>query len=256
MSAFAHYDLLADLFEYPQADYPQRVETARRALEGSCPEAAERIAELAAMLPKSDGTLSEEALDEVQEVFTRSFDVQSITTLGVGYVVFGDDYKRGELLVNLNRELREVGVDTGTELSDHLPTVLRLLPLWQDTETMQEFAEQIMHPALVTMISEFGTERMEQRNKLYQKHYKTLIRSSAERGVIFREPLQALLLVLKKDFALGTLKQPEQRSTFLASIGREMDIEAKGSRQGRKKGRRNLPPPRTLPQAQPVRSTL
>jgi hypothetical protein len=33
-------------------------------------------------------------------LFTRSFDVQAVTTLDLGYIVFGEDYKRGELLVN------------------------------------------------------------------------------------------------------------------------------------------------------------
>ena len=69
-----------------------------------------------------------------REIHTRSFEVQSITTLDVGYVAFGDDYKRGELLVNLNREHEAVGVDCGSELPDHLPNVLRLMARWQDPE--------------------------------------------------------------------------------------------------------------------------
>lgn len=255
MASLAHYDLLAELFEYPQADYPKHVRRALDALEGNYPEAAAHIRNLANALPESDGTFDEQSLDEVQEIFTRSFDVQSITTLGLGYVCFGDDYKRGELLVNLNREHRTAGVDCGTELSDHLPTVLRLIPRWDDAETKQEFADQIMHPALVKMIGEFGTERMEQRNKLYKKHYKTLIRSCAERGLIFREPLSALLIVVMKDFSLSKLVETEKRSTFLASIGREMDIEAKGSRQKRFKNRQTTAPPRALPQALTTRST-
>ena len=73
-------------------------------------------------LPTDGGPFDPEALDEVQEVFTRSFDVQSITTLGVGYVMFGDDYKRGEMLVNLNRELRDAGIDPGPSFRTICPT--------------------------------------------------------------------------------------------------------------------------------------
>ena len=36
-------------------------------------------------------------LDKQEELFTRSFDVQAVTTLDLGYVLFGDDYKRGAL---------------------------------------------------------------------------------------------------------------------------------------------------------------
>ena len=145
--------------------------------------AAAHIDAFAKALPTDGGPFDPEALDEVQEVFTRSFDVQSITTLGVGYVMFGDDYKRGEMLVNLNRELRDAGIDPGTELPDHLPNVLRLISRWEDRELAAEFVEEILHPALERMIAEFGTRHMEARNGLYKKHFKTLIVSSAERDL-------------------------------------------------------------------------
>ena len=95
--------------------------------------------------------------------------------------MFGDDYKRGEMLVNLNRELRDHGINCGSELPDHLPNVLRLIARWRDRELAAEFVREILHPALEMMIAEFGQRRMEARNGLYQKHFKTLIVSSAER---------------------------------------------------------------------------
>ncbi len=230
MQTLAHYEQLAALFEYPQRDYPAQVHRVRQLLERLHPLAAAELDSFARALPSDGETFSAEALDEVQEIFTRSFDVQSITTLGVGYVMFGDDYKRGELLVNLNREHREAGVDCGSELSDHLPNVLRLIARWRDREMVVEFVEEILHPALERMIAEFGTERMEQRNRLYKKHFKTLIASSAERGTIFRDPLAALVKVLKEDFGLSDWKPPEQENDFLRSIGRELDIEANEGR--------------------------
>jgi hypothetical protein len=76
------------------------------------------------------------------------------------------------------------------------------------------------------MIEEFGHRRVERRNELYRKHYKTLIVSSAERATIFREPLAALLEVLRVDFGLGEWHPPERDNDFLGSIGRELEIEA------------------------------
>ncbi len=32
---------------------------------------------------------------EMEDLYLRTFEVQSITTLNIGYIVFGDDYKRG-----------------------------------------------------------------------------------------------------------------------------------------------------------------
>jgi len=230
MQPLRHYEQLAALFEYPQRDYPAQVRRACQVLDGRYPTAAARLASFANALPSDGETFSPAALNEVQEIFTRSFDVQPITTLSVGYVMFGDDYKRGELLVNLNRETREAGVSCGSELPDHLPNVLRLIARWQDPGMVVEFVEEILHPALQRMIAEFGTERMEQREQLYAKHFKTLIASSAERGIIFREPLAALVAVLREDFGLAESQRPEHKSDFLRSIGRELDIEASEGR--------------------------
>ncbi|HEX9727345.1 MAG TPA: hypothetical protein VGA37_02430 [Gemmatimonadales bacterium] len=226
MPPLAHYEQLAALFEYPQRDYPAEVQRARQVLDGRYPAAAARLAAFANTLPSEGHAFSAAALDEVQEIFTRSFDVQPITTLSVGYVMFGDDYKRGELLVNLNREDRDAGVDCGSELPDHLPNVLRLIARWQDPEMVVEFIEHILHPAVERMIAEFGSGRLEQRNQLYRKHFKTLIAASAERGRIFREPLEALLAVINQDFGLAASVRPEQKNDFLRSIGRELVIEA------------------------------
>ena len=228
-----HYEQLAILLDYPGRDYPAHVRGICGFLERRYPLAAAELERFATALPSHGDVFSVEELDEIQEIFTRSFDVQSITTLGVGYVMFGDDYKRGELLVNLNREHNEVGLDCGSELSDHLPNVLRLIARWRDRELVTEFVEEILHPALERMIAEFGPKRMEQRNGLYEKHFKTLIATSTERGTIFRMPLAAALEVLKEDFGLPEWKPPEQDNDFLRSIGRELDIEATEGRSAR-----------------------
>lgn len=226
MHRFAHYEHLAVLFDYPRHDYPRWVQAVYDLLSGKYVLAATHVEAFAKALPTDGEPFDQEALDEVQEIFTRSFDVQAITTLGVGYVMFGDDYKRGELLVNLNRELREAGIDPGSELPDHLPNVLRLIARWEDRELAEEFVEEILHPALERMIDEFGTRRIEARKGLYRKHHKTLIVSSAERATMYRDALEAVLEVLKVDFDLSDLVPPERDNDFLRSIERELEIEA------------------------------
>jgi len=221
MRSLSHYEQFAALFDYPDADYPAKV-WAAQAVAGHCPAAVARLDVLAEALPS--------AVAEMQEIFTRSFDVQAITTLSLGYLIFGDDYKRGELLANLNREQRDAGVDCGRELSDHLPNVLRLMARWPDQALVAEMVEEIVRPAVRKMVSEFGPERMEQRNTLYARHFKTLIASSAERATIFREPLAALAAVLDRDFPCVERALPENYSDFLQFIGRELEIEASEGR--------------------------
>ena len=230
MHPTAHYEHLARLFDYPRRDYPTWVQGVYDILSGRHMLAAAEIEAFASQLPTQGEPFTPEELDEVQEIFTRSFDVQSITTLSVGYVMFGDDYKRGELLVNLNRELRDVDIDPGSELADPLPTVLRLIARWEDRELAREFVEEILHPAVQQMLEEFGIRRIEAKNKLYRKHFRTLIASSEERGTMFRAPLAALLEVLKQDFQLSEWNPPERDNDFLGSIGRELDIEANEGR--------------------------
>ncbi|MHB1222482.1 MAG: hypothetical protein ACYC2G_00335 [Gemmatimonadaceae bacterium] len=222
----SHYEHLARLFDYPRHDYARWVQASYNLLVDQYPLAAAEIEKFAQALPTDGEDISPESLDAIQEIFTRSFDVQAITTLGVGYVMFGDDYKRGEVLVNLSREHDAVGINYGDELPDHLPNVLRLMARWEDRELAAEFTQEILYPALERMVAEFEPQRSEQRESLYEKHYRTLIASSARRRTMFREPLRAVILVLKSDFTLTERTPPGQDNDFLHAIGRELDIEA------------------------------
>jgi len=226
MHPLTHYEHLAKLFDYPRWDYPRWVQAAYDVLAGRYVMAAAEVAAFAQELPTEGEALSPEALDEVQEIFTRTFEVQAATTLDVGYVMFGDDYKRGEMLVNLSREQRVAGVDPGRELADHLPNVLRLLARWNDRELAKEFASEILHPALERMIAAFGSRHTEYRNELYRKHQKTLIATSPKRATIFRGPLAAVREVVMRDFALPLWTPPEKDNDFLRSVQRELEIEA------------------------------
>jgi nitrate reductase assembly molybdenum cofactor insertion protein NarJ len=215
------YSLLAPLLEYPSADYPGRVRDIRDYLDGSYADAATELGRFIDLLPDDD-------VQAMQELFTRSFDVQAATTLDIGYVLFGDDYKRGILLANLNREHRNASIDTGTELADHIPNLLRLMAVIEDEEVLHDLAYAILGPALLEMIGEFSTERIQKRNKSYEKHYKTLIEAPAvasEAVTLYQFALKALYAVLKQDFTLIET-MPLQRSVdFLASVSTENEIE-------------------------------
>jgi len=227
MHPYTHYEHLATLFDYPRADYPTWVQATYDLLTGRYLFGAAHIEAFAKLLPTEGGPFTPEALDEVQEIFTRSFDVQPITTLSVGYLQFGDDYKRGELLVNLSREGKAVGIDFGTELPDHLPNVLRLIARWEDRALAEELVREVLHPALRQMIEEFDQRRITGRDELYRKHFGTLIVTSAERGTMFRYPLEAVLAVLESDFeVVSDASSPAPSQDFLKGITRELEIES------------------------------
>ena len=147
------YELLAGLLLYPEAGFTEDVARVNALLVEDHP-AAHRVFEpFVRLLPADD-------LHAMQELHARTFDVQAITTLDVGYVLFGEDYKRGALLANLSREHREVGNDCSTELADHLPNVLRLLPRMTDAAVREELVKVLLDPAVKRMIAEFGAERL------------------------------------------------------------------------------------------------
>ncbi len=221
MKDLTHYHTLADLFEYPNAEYPQKARTVKRVLDGRYLLAAKQLERFLVLLPETDVTA-------MQELFIRSFDVQAMTTLDIGYVLFGDDYKRGELLANLNREHREVKNDCGSELADHLSNILRLLSKLKDEELIEELVNVILAPALRAMMSEFAAERIAKKNKSYQKHYKTLIDTpfvSDEAVTLYQFPLKALYEVFEQDFSLVIVAPTKQASDFLGSLRTENEIE-------------------------------
>ena len=213
-----HYIIMAELFEYPDDRFAEKVETVQQFLDAHYPEAAEMLREFTALSSRASRI-------EMEELFTRSFDVQAVTTLDLGYVLFGDDYKRGELLVNLNREHREAENECYTELSDHLPNVLRLLPKMQDRAIADELVQKVISPSLNRMIKGFEPEIIEAKDKVYRKHHKTIIDKSEDYYRVYQRVLMTLYKVLKVDFQFTEYTETEKTSDFLKSIDSEITIE-------------------------------
>lgn len=223
MRKLAHYAIIADLFTYPDNQYPHGVQRVRNKLAADYTKAATELDKFLSLLPADD-------LLKMQDLYIHTFDVQAITTLDIGYALFGDDYKRGELLANLNREHREAENDCGFELADHLPNVVRLMAKLDDQELLQELVEELLVPALKTMLREFGTERIKEKNESYKKHYKTLIEPPSPRpeiSTLYQYALKAFYEVLKQDFTFIEKITPVTTVDFLSSIQREIEIEEK-----------------------------
>jgi nitrate reductase assembly molybdenum cofactor insertion protein NarJ len=222
----AHYSHLAELFDFPASGFEPRGRALAALLRGGHPAAATAVDRFLDGLP--------ERTPDLQELHTRTFDVQALTTLDVGYVLFGDDYKRGALLSNLNREHGRAGNDCRGELADHLPNVLRLLPKLEDAELRNELAEHLLIPALMLMLREFEGGRVAQKNANYRKHHKTLIDDARQADpTLYRHALQAAMEVLTQDFhaeqtvaRLSEWTGRAQSVDFLAMVSSELEIEA------------------------------
>jgi len=222
---YAHYSHVAELFDFPGPQLAPRGRALLALLRDNYPDAALEVEQFLDAIP-------ERTLD-LQELHTRTFDVQALTTLDIGYVLFGDDYKRGALLSNLNQEHSRAENDCRGELADHLPNLLRLIPKLKDQELLGELVREILVPALTLMIREFDPERIGKKNASYQKHYKTLIDPApGSDSTIYCRTLKALMHVLTKDFQVtetitrlsDSVSRP-QTVDFLRRVEKEMDIE-------------------------------
>ncbi len=138
-------EALGRLFEYPGPDYREKIAACRAALERFRPEAAERVAQF-------EEAVSGFSLEELQELFTRTFDLNPVCSLEVGWQLYGEEYARGSFLVAMRRRLRDCGVPEKGELPDHLIHVLPLLEHMESGEAAL-FCAEFLGPAVRKMLA-------------------------------------------------------------------------------------------------------
>src|SRR5262252_5095995 len=95
------------------------------------------------------------SLSELQELYTRTFDLNPACALEVGYHLFGENYKRGEFLANLRETEAPFDLGQARQLPDYLPVLLRLLPKLQDQELRASLIAECLIPAIEKMLTTF-----------------------------------------------------------------------------------------------------
>lgn len=179
MKKLDHYILLSQLLEYPKENMNKKVQEFVELINDVFPE----------HLAKAKQLLSEfesRTFKEQQEYYMSTFDVKAITHLDIGYLIFGEDYKRAELLVNLQKEHHAVGIDCGSELGDHLPNILKLIAKTPNKEFAEELGFIITTPSVRFMVAKF---------KDHENYYKYL--------------LEIVAAFLQRDFKGEKLKEYE-----------------------------------------------
>jgi nitrate reductase molybdenum cofactor assembly chaperone len=112
------YRLFADLLGYPTP-----------ALAGQAQEAAAGagVAQATALLHGFYSFVEQASPARLEELYTGTFDLQAVCYPYVGYHLFGDSYKRGMFMAQLNAGYLERGFSAGKELPDHVAVILRFL---------------------------------------------------------------------------------------------------------------------------------
>jgi len=88
-------DELGELLRYPSADYLSRLD---RACAESEPD------ESRALLEQFRAQAAAMSLEELQELYTRTFDLSPLCSLEAGWQLYGEDYARGSFLVYMSIE--------------------------------------------------------------------------------------------------------------------------------------------------------
>ena len=143
MTGANEFDLLAALVGYPGEQYLSKAVLCLEALAESDPKAAAPLGEFLAQTRNF-------SLEEFQELYAATFDLDPACSLEVGWHLFGENYERGEFLVKMRGELRRLGVAESTELPDHLTHALAALG-HMEPQAAADFAGACLFPALDKM---------------------------------------------------------------------------------------------------------
>ena len=155
---FGVLDRIGPLLTYPRGDYGDRLEFCRTVLPLDDAEADSLLGGFVRQIQSL-------SLEEVQELYTHTFDLNPVCALEVGWQLHGEDYSRGEFLVAMRKQLRLYRIPESRELPDHLSCVLSLLDRLEPEEA-RNFKEDSLRPALNKMLAGFLDESNPYRNLL------------------------------------------------------------------------------------------
>ena len=209
-----HYAMLAQLFKYPtDMSYVTKVNECYAMIQEKYPELAVEFSSFVGYINSSD-------FFKIEETFNLTFHIQAICYLDLGYVLFGEDYKRGEFLVHMKVEHEKINHDYGCELADNLPVVLELVSLIKDDAFLDELGVRILIPSLEKMTKEFDQARIALREKINKKKERVVLDKDENIGNIYGVPIRVLHKILLSDFANvkfdDNIFEPEYGRNFLA----------------------------------------
>ncbi len=143
------YELFADILGYPTSGV--RAET-ERVISLLAPISEDALGSMEKFLSIAE----EMPLSRLEEVYTRTFDLQAVCVPYVGCHLFGEDPIRGMFMVKLKELYRSHDFRTGNELPDHVCLMLRFLSICRDAEDKQEMIDYCLIPSLRKMADGLG----------------------------------------------------------------------------------------------------
>jgi nitrate reductase delta subunit len=149
------FDGLASILAYPREDYKSRLITCLEALRTSeLPDPDRRQSAIDHLQQFCDAVMPL-SVGELEELYTRTFDINPVSSLEVGWHLYGETYERGAFLVQMRDLLRRYAIEESSELPDHLTHALHALGRMEEEE-VREFVPTRLARALDKMLEGFA----------------------------------------------------------------------------------------------------
>ncbi len=142
------YELFADLLEYPSPAIFRQTEVCIEQLQPVQLEAAD-------LLDRFHRNVKTLTLEQLEELYTSTFDMQPVCYPYVGYQLFGESYKRGAFMARLNGHYHSLGYFSGKELPDHVAVVLRFLSL-DAVKKEDDFCQTLLYEGLLPALGKMS----------------------------------------------------------------------------------------------------
>jgi nitrate reductase delta subunit len=165
------YQRLASILEHPTPFLWERLERSIHLLAHSHDGAAE-------LLRRFKSILEQTRISRMEEIYTRTFDLQPLCFPYVGYHLFGEETRRGMFLAKLRERYRLYDFSPGNELPDHLAVMLRFLDRLEEGEESGELVRECIIPCLEKMIRGFG-----ERENPYKLVMEALLEVIQDKGI-------------------------------------------------------------------------
>src|SRR6185437_13565739 len=145
-------ELFADILDYPAPGLAEKAAECATLIGTAQPEAA-------ALLRSFHEFAEEKPLGKLQEIYSGFFDLNSICHPYIGYQLFGENYKRSVLLIELKKAYRAAGFEASpAEIVDRLSVVLRFIAQSKGGEDIDELLNRGVLPALARMTTKPETD--------------------------------------------------------------------------------------------------
>jgi len=134
------YEMFPKILSYPVEGYRESVCKIRDEFSKADSHSTEFKQEYVRSIEQIDLFLEktkELSLDDYEELYTRTFDINPVASLEIGWHIWGEAYERGVFLVTMRSILRKFEITESQELPDHLSHALAAAGKMEEAEANQ-----------------------------------------------------------------------------------------------------------------------